>query len=69
MKFTVTLKTPDALYDSLQDAVQNETGGDEDRYHELFDETMKLCERWFKYGEYVTLEIDTEKKTCKVSER
>jgi len=28
-----------------------------------------LCEKWFEFGEYVTLSVDTEKKTIKVRER
>lgn len=25
-----------------------------------------ICEKWFEYGELVTLQIDTEQKTCEV---
>jgi hypothetical protein len=27
---------------------------------------QELCSTWFSYGEYLTVEIDTEAKTCTV---
>lgn len=26
----------------------------------------ELCKKWFEYGEYLTVEIDTDAKTCTV---
>ncbi len=75
MKFTVDLKTPDALEDAIQRAVVNQAwsrisqGMTEEETEEcktLIAQTKKQCEKWFEYGECVTLEIDTEKDTCTV---
>lgn len=64
MKFQVTLKCPDALEqkisDNLSDANNGYTSADE--YHKI----MNQCEKWFKYGELLTVEIDTEADTCVV---
>ena len=73
MKFRVTMKTPDALANaihkaSLDYAVNEGNKTDEDVMQEMYESTERLCERWFKYREIVTLEIDTEKKTCTVVE-
>lgn len=53
------MKTPEALQDALK-----ETFTDEDEY----EQTKQMCQNWFKYGEYITLEIDTVKETCIVLE-
>lgn len=59
MKFTILLKSPDSLHYAIENATS-----DEDSVVEI----RKLCEKWFKYGELVTLTIDTEAKTCVVNE-
>lgn len=59
MKFQVSMKCPDALDQAINnatDTIQEEA------------EIKKLCEKWFKWGEYVTLEINTDAKTCIVLE-
>lgn len=73
MKFTVTMKDPDTLHNAITDAVKAslaDLGLDEDeleplveKRHEKVDE---LCSKWFKWGEYLTVEIDTDAKTCVV---
>ncbi len=76
MKFKVTMKTPgglDAAMDRvITDATRNEEGeideAGEEKALELQEEISELCERWFQYGEYLTVEIDTENKTCTVVE-
>jgi hypothetical protein len=56
MKARFTFKTPDAVDDVLSDI------HDEDE-----QDTMKnLANKFFKYGEYVTVELDTETGTAKV---
>ena len=65
MKFQVTMKTPDGLDDAIFECTRNLTPGT------IIDnelEIKKLCGKWFRYGECVTLEIDTEEKTCVVVE-
>lgn len=74
MKFRVTMKCPDALDDAIRDAVGavGFDGLSEDEA-ELVRESRseaarKLCSRWFEYGEYLTVEVDTEAGTCVVME-
>lgn len=73
MKFKVQMKDPDTLHDAISDAVDEDVAAmklDKDE-QELLAETRKqkvhaLCDRWFQYGEYLTVEIDTDKETCVV---
>jgi hypothetical protein len=61
MKVTLTFKSPDALEYGIRDAVEGEVARlGEDRYDDLVDEAEAACAKWVKYGEYVTIEIDTE---------
>lgn len=76
MKFRVTMKDPDTLHDAIREAVKREVDGfpandDEEREMLIESRTEKcndLCGRWFKYSEYLTVEIDTDAKTCVVVE-
>ncbi len=63
MKFQVTMKAPDALYEAIRQAVLKAPEDDD-----LRQELIEKCERWFKWGEYLTVEIDTEAMTCQVVE-
>lgn len=80
MKFRVSMKDPDTLYDAIRDAVEDQIKeqfsdipdvevddleGIKERRCERIDE---LCSKWFKYGEYLEVEIDTDAKTCTVVE-
>lgn len=74
MKFTVTMKDPDGVGDSITEAVR----ADIDSIEGLSDdERAGLAERreeevraaikaWFQYSEYLTVEVDTEAGTCMV---
>lgn len=71
MKIRVIMKTPDALNDAIERAVEDEmpAGDSEDLEGEFVTRTMaarKIAEKWFSYGELVTLVIDTEANTCTV---
>lgn len=55
MKFTVTFKSPDAVDDALADIPANQR-----------KKAEKICEEFFKYGEYVYVEIDTDAGTATV---
>lgn len=57
MKIQIVMKTPDCLYHVTD-------GMDEDVKYEF----LELCEKWFKYGECVTLEVDTKLRRCVVLE-
>lgn len=70
MKIRVTMKDPDTLYDAIADAVQADTAdiADEDERTAVKevrgDKARKVARKWFQYGEYLTVEIDTEAETC-----
>lgn len=74
MKFTVSMKDPDTLGDAIDEAVKYdvlEVEGLADEEREVVEEergrkVRELCNKWFKYSEYLTVEIDTEAGTCTV---
>lgn len=73
MKFRVQLKNPDTLSDAIADAVDAEVDamglpGDEAEAvkERRITKVGDACDEWFRYGEYVLLEIDTDAKTCTV---
>lgn len=73
MKFQVTMKDPDTLHDAIKDAVKkslSDLGLEEDELEPLIErrheKVYDLCSKWFRYGEYLTVEIDTDAKTCVV---
>ncbi len=59
MKFHVTFKDPDALDYAIQDATAENPDVDDEKLR-------KVASSFFDYGEYVTIEIDTDKKTATV---
>jgi hypothetical protein len=75
MKIKITLKDPDGVSESLRDAAESSvpqglTQSERESLTESRQERYgKACEPWIEYGEYVTIEIDTEAGTatvCKV---
>lgn len=71
MKFKVQMKDPDCLYNAVDEAVKKslaDLGLDEDELEPLVEKRSEkvrdLCGEWFRYGEYLTVEIDTDAKTC-----
>lgn len=80
MKFRVSMKDPDTLYDAIRDAVEEQVktqfGGLPDIIPEDWEPVKErrvrsiedLCSKWFMYGEYLEVEIDTDAKTCTVVE-
>lgn len=77
MRFRVKMKDPDTLHDAIADAVRAEVKtipglSAEEREaveEKRQEEAGKVAERWFEYGEYLTVEIDTEARTATVCER
>jgi maltooligosyltrehalose synthase len=69
MKFKVTMKDPDVLDEAIIEAVE-ETVEDmpDDEQKAIMDvrllKVKSITRKWFKYGEYLTVEIDTEAETC-----
>lgn len=75
MKFSVSMKNPDALDDAIVYAVTKSTEGmdispaERKAIQEVRrEEAREICQRWFEYGEYLRVEIDTEAKTCVVTQ-
>ena len=73
MKIKVTMKDPDTMHDAVQDAVKEEVkamGLPEDESESLIElRTNKVGEKmakWFEYGEYLTVEFDTDAMTATV---
>jgi hypothetical protein len=74
MTFTVTFKDPDGptecIYEIAKRQVESISGLDEDEKEDLvqskFEKLNDHCRRWFTYGEYVTIKIDTEAGTATV---
>lgn len=72
MKFKVTMKDPDTLSDAIDDAVKDDLKkieglSDDDREALAYGrrkEAGDVAAKWFRYGEYVTVEIDTEARTA-----
>jgi hypothetical protein len=76
MKFRITMKDPDTLQDAIVEAVKADvktlslSGDEADAIVDLrCGAVAKLAQRWFEYGEYVTLELDTIAETCTVVAR
>jgi len=70
MKFRVIMKTPDALEYALMTAYPVEESASQEAIEVAskgIEDAMELCERkWFRCGELLTVEIDTEAQTCVV---
>lgn len=72
MKFKVQMKDPDTLHDAIADAVGNillpDLSEEEaESVREIRRGTVQgICSKWFEHGEYLTVEIDTDEKTCVV---
>ncbi len=74
MKFRVTMKDPDVLTDAIAEAVDSQVhieGVDEEEMMDIrrsrVEKIYEMCSRrWFEYGEYLVVEIDTDAKTCVV---
>jgi len=62
MKVRVTMKSPDSVDYAMED-VDNRLhllGLSGDEFDEEFEHVQNTVREWFKYGEYLTVEIDTE---------
>ena len=75
MKIRVTIKDPDALIEGVGDAVLANRGSvtrlsDAESEiivaHRIEALEEECCRRWFKYGEYLGIEIDTDLWTITV---
>jgi len=55
MKVKLTFKMPDAVEQALEDIAEDDR-----------EEVRQACGKWVRYGEYITVEVDTEAGTCTV---
>jgi len=69
MKIQISMKTPDAVEYAINQAVESEDltrdcdgkeAMDEDERYEFEENLRETCKKWFRYGECVSIEIDTE---------
>jgi len=74
MRFKVSMKDPDTLHDAIMEAVEESMDGDlpEDEAEAVAELRQKkvteICSKWFAYGEYLVVEIDTDEMSCVVVE-
>jgi len=72
MIFRVTMKDPDTLYYAIEDAIKelHVDGLDDDELEGVKErrknKVREICSKWFRCGEYLTVEIDTETQSCTV---
>lgn len=75
MKFSITMKDPDGVSEAVRCAAQksveaigglNEIEG-ENLAQQREDEALDKLSKWFEYGEYLTVAVDTEAMTCVVA--
>lgn len=78
MRIQITLKTPDCLENAAEEYAQDCLGKESQEVLESYDhnekyyledkraEFVKLCEKWFSYGECLTVEIDTDREEIMV---
>lgn len=63
MKFRATFKSPDSVYDGVFDALKREDKLDDPG---LQDSLMAFSKQFVWFGEFITVEFDTELGTCTV---
>lgn len=74
MKIQITFKDPDSLYEAITGSLEDLKidGVSEDEMRAIrqsrAEEYQSIAHNWFKYGEYLTVEMDTDLKTCVVVE-
>lgn len=76
MKFRITMKDPDGIYECTEDAIKRDVaaipGLSKDEREAVLekrrDAVIDVRDRWFEYGDYVTVEIDTDAGTARVVE-
>ncbi len=74
MKFRITMKDPDAFYESVQseDLAKGLADMPEDERDAVIDlrreKAREFSRRWMRYGEYFDVEFDTEAGTATLLE-
>lgn len=65
MKVRLSFKTPDVIDYAIEDLLLD-PNNDPDTNIEQINKVKTTCDKWVKYGECITVEIDTEDNTCVV---
>jgi hypothetical protein len=65
VKIRVTLKDPDGIYECITDALKAQmsrpAGCTIEEWDDIIDARRReITDRWFKYGDYAEIEIDTD---------
>ena len=77
MKFTITMKDPDGVWESVDEAARESIGRmlpnlEEEERKPILEQRKDILNnqirKWFEYGEYLRVEIDTEANTATVLE-
>jgi len=73
MKIRIQMKDPDTMHDAVAEAVSEQlqsSGLPKDEQDALCevrcDKIRAICAKWFRYSEYLTVEVDTDAETCTV---
>ena len=74
MKIKMQLKDPDGVYESIREAAEKQvsemTGLRESEKESIIEnrheEISEQLEKWIEWGEYITIEFDTETATATV---
>ena len=71
--FRITMKDPDGVSTSIEEAARDSLSGldlSEDELEAVLEKRQERLkedtDKWFEYGEYLEVEIDTGKGTCTV---
>lgn len=73
-KVRITVKDPDGVYDAIRDAARASLkdvhdlskAEREDLVEGRHEQIAEALSSWVEYGEYITVEFDTEAKTARV---
>ena len=75
MKFRVTMKDPDGVYEAIRSAARDsmenlagkvDLGEANDLIESRHEKISDAISAWVEYGEYLTVEFDTDAKTATV---
>jgi len=76
MKIRIMMKSPDALFLGIREALKDVEVPDnlddyekEEYLEEKSNECWEVASKWMRSGEYLMVEMDTEAETCVVLER
>lgn len=70
MIFQVYMKDPDVLHDGIDEALVKPDNLNDEEWElvkeKRHEDASEIAGKWFEYGEYLKVEIDTEKETIRV---